>query len=133
MTGVLDHDSAASRDRILDDALKLDLEPELKQDLQKLKAQLPNPSEDEERKNEWWQNSGLAWAEQLRFITTGHRNIGHKWQFSHEQKRILKHYYNTNLLLVECLNSAGYVTVDVRQEIEDTLLLPIAEIEKKTK
>jgi hypothetical protein len=42
----------------------------------------------------------------------------------------LQQYYNANKLLVDCLNSDCYVSREVRQEIEDTLLLPIAEIEK---
>ncbi len=133
MTDVLDCDSAISRDRILDDALKLELEPELKQDLQELKAQLPDPDEDEEGKNEWWHNNGRVWAEKLIITMIGHRAIGYRWQFKDEQKKMLKDYYNINLLLVNCLNSDCYVSREVRQEIEDTLLLPIAEIEKKTK
>jgi hypothetical protein len=40
--------------------------------------------------------------------------------------------FDANQLLVDCLNSDCYVSREVRQEIEDTLLLPIAEIEKRT-
>jgi predicted NACHT family NTPase len=130
ISGVLDRVSALSRVGILDDALKLELEPELKQDLQKLKAQLPDPDEDEKRINKWWQSNGQAWAEELRMTMIGYRLIGYDWRFSKEQERELKQYYNTNVLLVECLNSDGYVSREVRQEIEDTLLLPITEIEK---
>ncbi|MEQ9666955.1 NACHT C-terminal helical domain 2-containing protein [Coleofasciculus sp. G2-EDA-02] len=60
-----------------------------------------------------------------------YRNIGHNWQFSDSQKQLLKQYYDANKLLVDCLNSDCYVSQEVRQEIEDTLLLPIAEIEKR--
>ncbi|WP_446403741.1 NACHT C-terminal helical domain 2-containing protein [Coleofasciculus sp. C1-SOL-03] len=44
----------------------------------------------------------------------------------------LKQYYNCNLLLVY-LNQFPNVSPTVRQEIEDTLLLPIAESKKKSR
>jgi hypothetical protein len=49
-------------------------------------------------------------------------------EFSDEQKKLLKQYYDVNLLLVYCLDNASDI---VRSHIEDTLLLPIAEIEKR--
>jgi predicted NACHT family NTPase len=59
-----------------------------------------------------------------------HRNIGHNWQFSKQQKELLQQYYYANLLLVDCLNNNSDVIPAVRSHIEETLLLPIAEIEK---
>ncbi|HEY9638090.1 MAG TPA: hypothetical protein V6D14_32150 [Coleofasciculaceae cyanobacterium] len=38
---------------------------------------------------------------------------------------------NANRLLVDCLNSDCYVSREVRQEIEDTFLLAMPEIEKR--
>jgi hypothetical protein len=35
-----------------------------------------------------------------------------------------------NLLLANCLNSECYVSREVREEIEGTMLLPVVEIEK---
>jgi len=111
--------------------LLLDLEPELfSQALQKLKAQLPNPNREEERFRQWWQANGQAWTEQLRAVMIEHRNIGYDWQFSEEQREVLKQYYHANKLLVDCLNRSCNVTPAVRSHIEETLLLPIAEIEK---
>jgi predicted NACHT family NTPase len=78
----------------------------------------------------WWQPK-KSWIKQLRVVMIQHRNIGHDWQFSEQQKKLLKEYYEANLLLVDCLNSTCNVTFSVRQEIEETLLLPIAEIKKK--
>jgi hypothetical protein len=40
-------------------------------------------------------------------------------------------YYDANELLVACLNSGCLVSNRVREEIEETLLLPIAEIENR--
>jgi predicted NACHT family NTPase len=54
-----------------------------------------------------------------------HRNIGHNWQFSEAQEKLLQQYYDANKLLVECLNSDCYVSREVRAEIENSLLLPI--------
>ncbi|MEB3230580.1 MAG: hypothetical protein VKJ64_06190 [Leptolyngbyaceae bacterium] len=62
-----------------------------------------------------------------------HRNIGHDWQLTEEQRSKLQQYYEANKLLVKCLNSDCYVTKATRQEIEDTLLLPMAEIGRRRK
>lgn len=80
----------------------------------------------------WWEKNSQAWTEQLQTVMIEHRNIGHDWQFNDEQKQLLRQYYDANQLLVDCLNSDCYVSREVRQEIEETLLLPIAEIEKRS-
>ncbi|BAY28833.1 NACHT domain family protein [Nostoc carneum NIES-2107] len=60
-----------------------------------------------------------------------HRNIGHEWQFNNTQKELLKEYYYANQLLVDCLNSDCYISRNIRQEIEDTLLLPMSELKNR--
>ncbi|MBC6422118.1 MAG: hypothetical protein GDA43_17375 [Hormoscilla sp. SP5CHS1] len=64
-----------------------------------------------------------------------YRNIGYDWDFyyNYEQQKLLEKYYDANNLLVDCLNSDCYVSREVRQEIEDTLLLPISDIRKRQK
>ncbi len=118
-------------DCILDRVLALNLnhiDPQLKCQLQAIRDQLPDTSwENQSTFIQWWQGNGQAWAEQLRAVIIEHRNIGHDWQFSDEQKQCLQQYYDANKLLVDCLNSGCYVSRDVRQEIEDTLLLPMSE------
>jgi hypothetical protein len=133
--------------------LKLDLE--FKQALQQLKTQLPDPFDvtsylkdaraqelpllktqlpdlyDDEIFKQWWQANGQAWLMQLREVMISYRNIGHDWHFSYQQMKGLRQYYDANKLLVDCLNRAAHVTPAVREEIEETLLLPIAEIERK--
>ncbi|NER45405.1 MAG: signal transduction protein [Symploca sp. SIO1A3] len=101
--------------------------PKLKYSLQQLKGQLPNPEKDKEQLKQWWEFNGKAWTEQLRAVMIEHRNIGHNWQFNEQQQELLNQYYNANKLLVDCLNSDCYVSQEVRQEIEDTLLLPMAD------
>ena len=54
-----------------------------------------------------------------------------KWQFNHQQMTILKQYYDGNKLLVDCLNSDCYITRSVHDEIEESLLVPISEIEQR--
>jgi predicted NACHT family NTPase len=115
----------------IDYALDCDLEPRLKQALQQFKTQLPDSTDDKELLDQWWEANRLACAEQLRDLMIKYRNIGHDWQFSNQQKEVLKQYRDANKFLMECLNSDCYVSREVRSQIEDTLLLPITEIEKK--
>lgn len=117
----------------LDRALTCDivLKPELKSALQDLKSQLTDAQKDGNQFKEWWRVTGITWIEQLRTVMITHRDIGHNWQFTDAQKQLLQQYYDANQLLVDCLNSDCYVSREVRQEIEDSLLLPIAEIEKR--
>ncbi|MEC4984806.1 MAG: NACHT domain-containing NTPase [Oscillatoria sp. PMC 1068.18] len=96
---------------------------QLGQALQTLKQQLPDPNKSESEFQQWWQQNGTAWTNQLRAITIESRNLGHNWQFTPEQAQTLKNYYEANQLLVECLNSDCYITREIRQEIEATLLL----------
>lgn len=118
-------------DNDIDMILDNKLDPNLRQALQELKNELPNSNQDRQRFQEAWQANRQTWCEKLKAVMIKHQNIGHNWQFSNEQKELLRHYYNVNQLLVECLNSDCYVSREVRQEIEDTLLLPIAEIERR--
>lgn len=75
--------------------------------------------------------NGQTWVAKLRTVMIQHRNIGHDWQFSNQQNKLLKQYSGANKFLAKCLNSGCNVTPAVREKIEDTLLLPIAEIEKR--
>ncbi|MEO1146230.1 MAG: NACHT domain-containing NTPase [Cyanobacteria bacterium J06638_22] len=99
--------------------------------LEQLREQLPQQNQTLEDIRQWWHENEKAWVSQLQSVMIEYRNIGHDWQFSDAQKERLKHYYEANKLLVDCLNSDCYVSRGVREEIEDTLLLPIAEIERR--
>ncbi|MHC5595013.1 MAG: NACHT C-terminal helical domain 2-containing protein [Nostoc sp.] len=116
--------------RSLDLCLDLSLDPELKNLLQKLREQLPS-TQDKQEFQKWWLANEKTWCKELREVMIKYRNIGHDWQFSNEQKELLQQYYDANQLLVDCLNSDCYVNREVRQEIEDTLLLPIAEVKQR--
>lgn len=79
--------------------------------------------------SDWWETNNQVWIKQLRNIMSEHRHISHDWQLSDQQKDLLKQYCNANELLVDCLNSGCAVSNHVREEIEQTLLLPISKIE----
>ncbi len=112
----------------------LELAPELKWAIQGLNNQIPSELlDDKENWQIWWKTNRKVLSNQLRTAIIEHRNIGHDWQFSDEQKQLLQQYYDANKLLMDCLNSDCYVSRDVRQEIEDTLLLPMSEIDRISK
>ncbi len=46
-----------------------------------------------------------------------------------EQIELLNKYLAANQLLVDCLHSECYVSREVREEIENTLLLPFADLD----
>jgi dsRNA-specific ribonuclease len=98
--------------------LTLNFEPQLKQAMQELEAELPDPDKEPEKFDEWRKVQGQAWIEKLTAL------IGHNLQLSEQQKELLKEYYKANKLLVEYLNSGCNVTPALREEIEDKLLLP---------
>ncbi|RCJ28383.1 hypothetical protein A6770_23945 [Nostoc minutum NIES-26] len=79
----------------------------------------------------WWQVNGLLWAEKLRAVINSYRNVGYDWKFSLDERIKLQQYHNASTVLAYCLNSNCMVSDIVRQQIEETFLLPIAEIEKR--
>ena len=109
------------------------LDPQLERALQQLKEQVPDLDKDEKRFLKWWEAKGKTWTEQLRAVIVEYRYLGQNWQFSRQQKDALKQYYDANQLLVDCLNSGCVRDRTVREEIEKTLLLPIAEISLPSK
>ena len=96
-----------------------------------LKERLPREENTHRRELiQWWEANGESWSEDFRNAIIRYQNIGHDWQFNEQQKTLLEQYYRANQLLTECLHHECYVSPEVRQQIEETLLLPIAEIEK---
>ena len=112
----------------LDKAIKNCLDDKLKEILEQLQQQLPDSHEDKETKKQWWKNNGAAWRTELRQAIIKYRNIGHEWNFNLHQIDLLNQYLTANKLLVDCLNSECYVSREVREEIEDTLFLPFADL-----
>jgi predicted NACHT family NTPase len=112
-------------------AIKNNENSALKKKIHLLMDELPSTSEKNRRQFQfWWKAKGENWTNQLRQVLISYCNIGRNWQFTDEQKQKLQKYYEANTLLIDCLNSECYVSRWVREEIEETLFLPIAEIEK---
>ncbi|MBD2343638.1 NACHT C-terminal helical domain 2-containing protein [Anabaena subtropica] len=81
--------------------------------------------------DDWWAINNDDWRQQFAIILTEHRYLGSNWRPNKMQKELLQKYYDANKLLIDCLNSVCQVREKVRKEIEETLLLPITEIEKR--
>ena len=97
--------------------------PALAVELRSLQAEVPRKVDPV-----WWRRHGPAWLEKLRAVSIRHRDIGHEWGFTPDQRKLLNSYYDANCLLVDCMNAAKTLTTKTRQQIEDTMLLPWDEI-----
>lgn len=112
---------------------------DLKQKLISLETELPNFDEFKNRDDwleefrYWWFCTGDRWLQDLQEILMKYCDIGYNWDFSEEQQILISDYYYANDLILECLQTDCRLNYKVRQEIEDTLFLPIAEIEKRKK
>ncbi|MEM8640619.1 MAG: NACHT domain-containing protein [Cyanobacteria bacterium P01_G01_bin.54] len=107
-----------------------DLSTDLISCLRQLRNKLPTSRQSTEIQR-WWLLYGVQWIEQLRQVMIEHRNIGHDWQFTPEQKQQLQQYYEANKFLVKLMKITGSVTEDCRTEIEDGLLLPWTELQRR--
>ncbi|MEW6493595.1 MAG: NACHT domain-containing NTPase [Cyanobacteriota bacterium] len=105
--------------------------PELEQAVREYKEQLLEKCHDNEIIKQLWKVNGQVWLDYARNKAIDNPNIGHNWQFNNRQIELLEQYYNANKLLVDCLNNGCRMSLQVREEIEETLLLPIAEIENR--
>ncbi|MBD2459024.1 hypothetical protein H6G80_33865 [Nostoc sp. FACHB-87] len=109
------------------------LEDNLRRGLENINSLLPEFSWENSKKFiDWTLQEGKIWADKLRELIVNYRNIRHDMHWLPENNwRLLDQYYNANKLLLECVNSGRTVSDEIKDEIEDTLLLPIAEIEKR--
>ncbi|MBD2667466.1 NACHT domain family [Richelia sinica FACHB-800] len=117
--------------RVYEAIISGEFDHKIKNDLKNIWLQLPY--EEIKIKNkflEWRIYHGMSWIEKLESVLIQYIDIGCSWQFNEAQKELLERYYKANRLLINCLNSDCYVSREVREYIEDTLLLPMSEIEK---
>ena len=64
-------------------------------------------------------------ADKARKVAKSRHHIGKEWQFTTQEKDRLRQYYYATQLLVDCLYSDGCtLNPELRQKIEETLLLP---------
>jgi hypothetical protein len=65
-------------------------------------------------------------ADQAREVAKRRHHIGQDWHFTLLEKDLLKQYYATTLLLVQCLNSDGcMISPTVRHELQASLFRPL--------
>jgi hypothetical protein len=104
---------------------------DLCQELVKLDEELPEGVYDHwDEYYQWYKNDSGAWANQLRELNRKYRNIDYDWQLEgSKQWGMLRAYCYANKLLLDCLSQC-YISLDTRQYIQETLLLPFHEIEK---
>jgi predicted NACHT family NTPase/DNA-binding Xre family transcriptional regulator len=118
---------ALARGCALDRALAHDLAPEFKKILEQLRSKFSKANSYEQ----WWQLNGPTWRGELRQSMVKYRDIGHDWQLTDVQTQKLQLYYDANKFLVELLKIENSASPEARQEIEDNLLLPIAELKRR--
>ncbi|MBW4694688.1 MAG: NACHT domain-containing protein [Lyngbya sp. HA4199-MV5] len=98
--------------------------------LQELREQLSVIRLESTTFENWLKKDYSLWLKKLQEVMIDHHNLGKIWEFNEKQQELLKKYYSASRLLLSCLNKAS-ITTKVKEEIEETLLLPIAEIEKR--
>ena len=107
-------------------------EDNLKYFLEDLRDRLPSSDDDLDSCFSWWQENGCMWLSDLHNVIK-YRNLflifGEKWSeqdqnLSEEHQNYFRKYHMLNWFLLDCLNSDASVSNNVRQEIEETLLLP---------
>ena len=77
-----------------------------------------------ERDRDWWIHNGIQWTEKFREALGTYQNINDIWELPFQEVQLLEKYYYGSKLIIDCLNSECYVSREVRQHIEDTLLVP---------
>jgi len=139
---VLDIDRSIALARDLDRTLNMDLAlarflktknpielvPGLVNQLCQLQDDLPI-SDPQIEVHDWWPVHGIRWIEKLRQLMIDYQDSGYDWRLTRDKQ--FHHYYEANIFLVKIMNIAGAVSANCRTEIEESLLLPWAELHKR--
>ncbi|HBE58235.1 MAG TPA: hypothetical protein DEG17_03785 [Cyanobacteria bacterium UBA11149] len=120
--------------KVYEDANKLDKElaegiNELRIHLYNLELEEYDSLEDWAIYRNWWKENKDKWISTLVHLMGKHRKL-FVTKLSKAERFKLERYRYANELLIDCLK-AGNVNLDTEMYIEETLLLPIAEIEKR--
>jgi hypothetical protein len=110
--------------RSIQTLFELELTPKFKLELQFLVYILPSQF------TAWGQEKWEIWLNKMRQCMIEYRNIGQDVNFTNRQQNQFDKYYSANTLLLNCLHSSNCSFV-IRQQIEDAILLPNAEIKKR--
>ena len=112
--------------------LALDLEgmlkekPTLKEAIEDLKDQLPQPSRKNATVRQWWQESGSAWCDRLQEIALGERQLDLSRSFTPEADRILEDYVRTHQLLLDCFGTRSVISSAPWKSLDRLFELPEA-------
>ncbi|QMS90073.1 NACHT domain-containing NTPase [Nostoc edaphicum CCNP1411] len=107
---------------IIEYAKKFDIKLQLV--LVTLKQQLPDPDKYQTSFLQWWKESNQDWVKHIRNVILEYFGFDDAWKHEEETIKLFRQYYYTNKLLIDCLNSDCYISQKLREEIENTLLLP---------
>ncbi|UKO98720.1 NACHT domain-containing protein [Nostoc sp. UHCC 0870] len=110
-----------------DEAIELVWDFEFKEELQKLKKQLPCTESNSEKFYAWWQNNSIIWEQEIRRSFIKYRNIGYDWELDNREIKLLQAYFNANKLIIDCLERNVNINQELKQQIEDNLFLAIAD------
>lgn len=108
------------------------LELDFKTEAQSILSRIPDKNNWDEYKA-WWRKNGKNFVNDLRKWIAEFYKMDKICKLNPVEKELFNNYIKANLLLVKCLKTDCSVSREVRQYIEDTLLLPITEIEKYPK
>ncbi|WP_052056141.1 NACHT domain-containing protein [Myxosarcina sp. GI1] len=94
-----------------------------------LKKPIPNPDNNQPLFETWWKSNGKSWTQQLNFFFSQQPKTIPNFNLASGQLALLKQYYISNEFLLECMNTNCVIDRKIRQEIENSLFLPISEID----
>ncbi|WP_036478888.1 NACHT domain-containing NTPase [Myxosarcina sp. GI1] len=99
------------------------LSADMKQALDSLKQQLPDPAEGKNYLLTWWSNNGCDWLQHFRSVINEYRYWGIDWNFDRDSQEWLQKYYLANQFLLECLDSKFNLSRSTQKAIEDKFLV----------
>jgi GTPase SAR1 family protein/DNA-binding Xre family transcriptional regulator len=107
-------------------------DPSILQQLEPLRNQLPLIGWDNGWEFElWWDDYGQIWSMKFCKVIFEYINVAPSFQFDSQHVCTIRSYYYANVFLAELLEIENAVSPEARQEIEDNLLLPIAELKRR--
>ncbi|MBD2451497.1 NACHT domain-containing protein [Nostoc sp. FACHB-152] len=107
------------------------LESNFLQEIKKIIEEIPNFHIDRIKFDAWQEQYGLMWLKKYRKLVIKYRQICYIWRFTDQQKAVLNQYYDANVVLIDCLYRNNCISDKFKGQIEESLLLPITEIEKR--
>ena len=100
------------------------LPPDMKQALDLLKQELPDPAKGKEYLLTWWSANGDDWVNKFRQAIAQYRYYSINWNFNSSQQELLHKYYINNQFLLQCLDGHYNLAFTTQKTIEDTFFIP---------